>query len=208
MPKNEVCAVVEQVYHNIVDTIVACNKPGEGKNNKLYAPLVLLAQQQCDDILGEKNTKKSILEQILLCGKAVKKLGAGNCQLQSYAVFHDLLEQLISSGIIDYSACIPISIYMTSDHAFVVVDDLVCDPWAKFIGPIANSPYAKFTREEYFGIRANWQCYNGASQDAQSTDYTYALFPKPTYQTGFFVASPLSSESKAFIAPSSPSVSI
>ncbi|CEG56086.1 hypothetical protein [Legionella fallonii] len=174
MSKEKICKLMAEVVSDINERIVKCNNPHDKERNRLYKPLVLIVQNACDGILSD--SKKSILERILLCSMQVNRYNAGNCMLQSFAVFDQLIKKFIASGLADMTTGLPIGIFTTNDHAFVMVGDLVCDSWANYVGPWEKCPFAKEKVKCYFSISSDWVCYdNGKDYDEASTQYTYSL---------------------------------
>lgn len=185
MSKEQVFKITEAIYNEVSKSITACNIKGADKENELNAPLALAAQMKCDSLL--KNTKQSVLERILLCAKAVRHFTAGNCMLQAFVIFADALQQLKKADLITINSCIPMYICTSSNHTFVQIDELVCDPWGNYLGQFKGSVYEKYAAEIYFGISADWQCWNDNQRDESSTSFTYSLFKKkPPVLTHFF----------------------
>ncbi|WP_203112692.1 hypothetical protein [Legionella bononiensis] len=165
---------MKQVTSEIHQEIRACNIPGEKQKNRFFSTLAYMSQSASDTILA--NTELSFLERILLCVKKITEFGAGNCQLQSFVALDRLIRQFVAVTLSTNDVCIPLSIYTTSHHAFLLVNDsLVCDPWNNYVGCIKESPIDLSNRKEYFGIRSNWECYDSGDYDPYSTQYTYAL---------------------------------
>ena len=138
-----------------------------------FKPLVFLAQKACDSVLAD--SKRSSLERILLCANKVNEYNAGNCMMQSYVAFDQLLKQLLATELITMQTAIPIGIFTTKVHTFVMVGDLVCDPWANYIGSWEKSPSFGEEISCYFYIGANWNCYSGSEFDENSTNYTLTV---------------------------------
>ena len=166
--------IVRQVTSEIHQEINACNIPGEKKKNRFFSTLVYMSESASNTILA--NTELSFLERILLCVKKITQFGAGNCQLQSFVALDRLIRQFVAVTLSTNEVCIPLSIYLTANHAFVLVNDsLVCDPWNNFVGSIKDSPINLSGRSEFFGIRSNWDCFDSGEYDRYSTQYTYEL---------------------------------
>ncbi|KTD52845.1 hypothetical protein [Legionella quateirensis] len=174
MRSNVLYNIVKQVTSEIHQEISACNIPGEKERNRFFSTLVYMSQCASDKILA--NTKFSFLERILLCAKEITQSGAGNCQLQSFVALDRLIRQFVTASLTTYDLCIPISIYTTANHAFILVNGtLVCDPWNNFVGSIKDSTINLSNRTEYFGIRSNWDCFDSGKYDRYSTEYTCVL---------------------------------
>ncbi|MCL9684997.1 hypothetical protein [Legionella maioricensis] len=170
-----VTALIRHITQLIHTSIKACNIHGKKKDNNFFAPLVYYCQQKCDEILCR--TDYSLLKRIQLCAKEVESLKAGNCMQQSFVAFDALLKEFIATNLSTYDMCIPISICTYSNHAFLLINNIVCDPWNNFVGDLATSQYAGLKLDEYFGIRSDWTCYiDNKIIDVESTKYTYSLF--------------------------------
>lgn len=171
--KEKILLLAQECIRDINSRIVKSNDSTDVKSNHLFKPLVYLAQQECDKLLSD--VSKSLLERILLCAKVVNTYGAGNCMMQSFVAFDQIIKKLLVENLINMDSALSISICTTKDHSFLIIDEIACDPWAKYCGPIEDSPYGRKKRSNYFSINSDWQCYDGAGYDATSTEYTFKL---------------------------------
>ena len=125
-------SLMQETVNDIYPRIVKCNDKTNKKANKLLEPLVLIVQNACDEILLDESI--SLLERISLCAEKVNQYNAGNCMLQSFVAFDQILKKLIAAELITMEKALFIAIRTTTDHCFVMVNDLVCDPWANYCG--------------------------------------------------------------------------
>ena len=176
---------IDEITEQTYTRIHACNL-ALVDHNKLFAPLVLLSQKACDNILQDNN--KSTLEKIFLCAKEAEKFEAGNCLIKCYVEFTNLLKRFVQQGINTYDKCMPISIYTSTNHAILIIDNiLVADPSFNVVMPLVQykNQYARYSRplKEYFGIQSNWECYiKKIYPDEKSTQFTMTLFDPPQDQ--------------------------
>lgn len=173
MSREAILALMKDTIKDIQARIVCSNHPKDKKGNALFAPLVLIAQRACDEILAD--IEKSVLERLIRCAEVVNKYAAGNCMMQSFVAFDALLKKFLAAGLITVETALSMSICTTRDHAFVMVEDLVCDPWVGFVGPLKESPYSKQKLSSYFAIGADWSCTIEGVPDEPSTLYTYTV---------------------------------
>jgi hypothetical protein len=184
MSKEQILKILEVVYQEVSQTIVACNIQGADKENRFYKPLVFAAQKECDKIL--ENNKYSVFERVLLCSIKVKEYTAGNCMLQAFVIFTEVLQKLINAKLITLQSCISIFIGITENHTYIRVDDFVCDPWKKYLGVFKGSVYETYETNLYFGVDADWNCWNDNQFDEFSTAFTYSLFKETPAPNKFF----------------------
>lgn len=171
--KEKILSLMKECVDDINSRIVKSNDDTDKKSNHLFKPLVYLAQTACDKILVDPS--KNFLERILLCAKTVNAYGAGNCMMQSFVALDQLIKRLLAEKLITMEKALPIAICTTKDHTFIMVDGLVCDPWAKYYGAFETCPSAQQKIDYYFYIDSAWNCYDDNSYDESSTAYTFKL---------------------------------
>jgi hypothetical protein len=168
--------LLQECVADINKRIEKCNDPTNKYSNHMFAPIVLLAQRECDRILAD--TSKCTLERLLLCADAVNNYGGGNCMMQTYVAFAQLLKKMLAEQLITVHSTFFIAICTTSDHTFLMVNGIVCDPWANFVGALEDSPTAPKKLKYYFAITEQWYCYDEGYYDVESTAYTMTLVDK------------------------------
>ncbi|KGP63085.1 hypothetical protein EP47_04655 [Legionella norrlandica] len=160
----------EESVNYINEHIQACNISNRKKDNKFFAPLVYLCQKKCDAILG--NVEISLLERLLQCADVIEQYQAGNCMQQAFLAFKQLITKFIQLELSNNQSCIPMSIMTTSNHSFLIINNnIVCDPFFKFVGDLKDYKYSGKRREEYFGIRSDWTCFDGIIYDENSIHF-------------------------------------
>ncbi len=174
--KEEILILMKQCVKDINLRIAKSNDTLDKSSNKFFAPLVYLVQNECDKILSKQD--KSHLECILLCAQIVNIYEAGNCMLQSFLALDQLIKGLFEKKLINEQMTCPIAICTIEDHTFLMIDELVCDPWANYYGSWNDYPSVKDKVDYYFFINQDWTCYNDDGYDALSTQYTYELVNK------------------------------
>jgi len=175
MPKNQaIFRIAQEVTEYIYQAIHASNL-ADKNHNKLFEPLVKLSQDACDAILGQSEI--SALEKLSLCARKVERFGGGNCLLKCIMGLDYLLKCYVLTGFSDYFQCIPVAIWTTARHAFIIVnDEIKCDILFGKTEYIKGNFKKDDRLSEYFGIRANWYCYADDTLDLDSTRFTETLF--------------------------------
>lgn len=96
--------------------------------------------------------------------------------MKCYLAFDYFLKCFHLAGLADHEHCVPVSIYTNTNHAFLVINnEFLCDPLFGTVTKISD-PAKLYNADEYFGIRADWECYTSkTNHDDNSSLYTYNL---------------------------------
>jgi hypothetical protein len=188
----------------IHDAISSSNRENQDPTDaKTIKELSFIVQKEVDEIWSNKTI--SIAEKMIRSGKLSRQMEAGNCQEMIYHCFQRALEKsrlLNTRPKLEIFYCSSPSKY--TGHFFLVIDSVVCDPWANLCFPwnqfafqhIQNNDHSnhvyKGDIQFYFGYYPENGCFHNISgeqytqEDARSNDYIEQYLSEKTRTHGPF----------------------